>query len=212
MVCLTGAKAVRVFPRALPVGLDRQNNWLSVPQDGFFEFIETTSLGACSQEAYGQNTQALDLQGLHEQSGLTWKQLAILFFVDVRMIHYWLSGERGLSSEHAALLIQLVRLLSILNLGATYKTRKFLEENLLNNHTLLLLIKNRDFATLEHWARGISHESLPQKLAISPNFLSERAPSRLVFKSEGLNQELEVPSGKSRLAKIRRRRRGSGKK
>lgn len=145
-----------------------------------------------------------ELYALYSLIGLTWKQLAKLFNVGVRMIHYWIDGERTMAQKHSEILNQLT-LFSTKNRLPVFRLRKIFEDYVLNNAIILRRIQTGDlgvYVELEQHVVPCAWNALP----VSDEFLLSRLPTDNPFTlmSSGAEQETTPRSGKSRSVKVSR--------
>ena len=132
------------------------------------------------------------LRSLYEISGLTWKEIALLFGVSERAVHSWLCAEKKMLPEKADLLSELIEFVVKIDRGRPYKTRKLIRENLRTNARLLGLVRSRNFEELLLWA-----ESLPTALptfhpAVSEAVLKDRLPPDLLSMLSASERDIKV--------------------
>lgn len=164
-------------------------------------YFETTNNGVVPVV---EGLHAIELYALYSLLGLTWKQLAKVFGVDVRMIHYWLDGERTMTQGHANILNQLTVFASKGRLAA-FRYRKIFEDYILNNEATLKRIQQGDFniyVELEKYIQPSSWAALP----VSVEFLRSRLPTEnpVTLMSSGAEHETKLRSGKARSVKVSR--------
>jgi hypothetical protein len=123
-----------------------------------------------------------------------------------------LSGKRPVPAKISETCIQMNLLINILDRGPRYKVRQFLERNFLESTELLGHVKNGDFDLLQQWAKEVRPKLRTEPLPISNNFLRGRLPEHPVtLLSTKSSVNISTSAGKSRVAKIVRRRKKSGK-
>jgi transcriptional regulator with XRE-family HTH domain len=89
------------------------------------------------------------IQQIRHQSGLTWSQLAAIFDVDRRSLHFWVKGERP-SSENAVRLERIAAIVKRLDAGNPERTRQRLLEPITEAQSVMdLLIEKRDRDVLD---------------------------------------------------------------
>jgi hypothetical protein len=146
-----------------------------------------------------------DLQYLHQRSGLTWREVAVLFNVTERTIHFWLRKQRPMQQEKLDFLSGLKQLVSLVDRGRPYKTRTFLREHFLNNKGLVDLLRAQNFPALHIWASKLPKPVEIFHPPISTFQLQERLPADLSTLLASTNIESKSPiSGKGRPAKVGR--------
>ena len=164
-------------------------------------YFETTNSGVVPTV---DGLHSIELYALYSLIGLTWKQLAKLFNVDVRMIHYWIDGKRSMAQEHSDILNQFT-LFSTKNRLPAFRFRKIFEDYVLNNAVILRRIQTGDlgiYAELEQYVVPSAWNALP----VSDDFLLSRLPtdSPITLMSSGAEQKTKPRSGSSRSVKVSR--------
>lgn len=164
------------------------------------EYFKITNGGVVQSE----DLHSLELHALYSLIGLTWKQLAKLFNVDVRMIHYWIDGKRSIAHEHSDILNQL-KLFATKNRLPAFRFRKIFEDYVLNNAVILRRIQTGDlgiYAELEQHVVPSAWNALP----VSDELLLSRLPtdSPITLLSSGAEQKTKSRSGSSRSVKVSR--------
>lgn len=164
-------------------------------------YFETTNNGVVPNI---DGLHAVELYALYSLIGLTWKQLAKLFGVDVRMVHYWIDGKRTMAQEHSDILNQLTLFTSKNRLPA-FRFRKIFEDHILNSDSILRCIQLGDLSVYTELAKFIQPSSW-NSLPVSDEFLRSRLPTEnpVVLMSSGADQEAKLRSGKSRSVKVSR--------
>jgi transcriptional regulator with XRE-family HTH domain len=208
--------AFEVFRQNLPLNVYAPTAWGEIE-----DFDETIEEGPVYEEDNGPLPQiiayttpqavaqdpSITLRAFHEQSGLTWNQIADLIGVSVRMVHFWIKGQRKMPSEPADVLEHLAKVVAIIDRGPVYKTRKVLERGLLSESSLLKALKKRDFDPIEEWAKQIQITKRPAPLPISAMAFNARLPESAATFASSVDESEPTPQlGRAQRARIARKR------
>ena len=142
---------------------------------------------------------------LKKLSGLTWQQLARLFNVAPRSLHFWASG-KPMSRLNEEYFHRLLGTMQYVNRGSAGENRSALLSHSNNGECLLdLLVVGKVEEVKRILGRGTSN-SKPELLPLSPEAMASRLPQR----SENLVDALPPPPhqhiGRSRAARSVRSR------
>ena len=143
------------------------------------------------------------LTRLRRLSGLTWDQLASLFQVDRRSVHYWASG-RVMGARHEEQLGKLLAVLSWADRGTAQQNRSALLSPAGEHGLVLALLQaSRYEEACAALGKGEGRREVPL-----PNLTSEEEQWRLPPKPEALVDAIQesIPTGTSRPRAVRVRR------
>jgi hypothetical protein len=164
-------------------------------------YFNTTNIG---QVVAFEGLHSVELYALYSLTGLTWKQLAEIFGVGPRMIHYWIDGSRPMTQTYSTILNNLSFFTSKNKLPA-FTFRKFFEDNVLKHSSTLKRIQsgeNQIYNEIEKYLPKANANSL----SVSVDFLRSRLPEQnpIELMSLGADVEPTLRSGKSRSVKVLR--------
>lgn len=185
------------WPRAIPEKFYQA----TVPQrnsptvDAQMAFQQT---GRVYTEIEVENELEQELQILQNLTGLTWNQLAIVFHVQPRSIHYWRSGEKDISSQNIEILRSLLANLSSLRNAQSFHVRKYFVDEVLNSTRLLRKIQELDFSFLEQWIEKMNRMSNTYRALVSPERLAEKQPASAMNMLDIDIDDVKINYGKSR--------------
>lgn len=164
-------------------------------------YFETTNNGIIPNV---DGVHAVELYALYSLIGLTWKQLASLFGVDVRLVHYWIDGKRTMAQEHADVLNKLTLFASKKKIPS-FRFRKVFEEHVLSNASIISRIQNGDWSVFVELDRHILPSAWISQ-PVSDQFLRSRLPtdSPVTLMSSGAELETKPRSTKSRSVRVSR--------
>jgi len=119
------------------------DEWLSkcVISGAFFGH-GVTSVGVHELDESSE-TQRL-IRELRNRSGLTWSQLATIFNVDRRTLHFWVNGS-SLAEHNANRLRHVVDVVRQVDPGDPKRTKRLLTDQRVGGHTVLELLAEEQF-------------------------------------------------------------------
>lgn len=145
-----------------------------------------------------ENEVGQELEILQSLTGLTWTQLADIFGVQTRSIHYWKSGEKTISDLHLEILRSLLNVLAVQNIPV-FQLRNFFSEHVLTSRRCLKSIHSLNFEFLEDWLA--QYRSNNKKLPVDKQFLDSRLPKVGTLFSDINEPDITVKYPKSKLIK-----------
>lgn len=187
----------RVFGQMLPVDLHEPTSWI-------VEDDENEDLG--SEGEFESSTPAEALQLLRTKTGLGWAQLAVLFGVRARSLHYWNDGNRKMNDRYFQIAKGLVDIVETFGIESSFRVRSFFEDQILSKELLLKAIQNLDFVELEVLIEKKFRDKEEVKaLPISLKNFQERLPEQPIIASLG-EAAVRKSNAKGRVARIAKRR------
>lgn len=157
-----------------------------------------TSSGCITLDAKGSTSTSI--AELRRRSGLTWDQLAHLFGVARRSVHFWVSG-KALNASNEEHLARLLAVMRYIDRGDARATRTALMTPLPDGTIPLDLLEHRDFEiVMQRLGKGSGHV-IPSMKPLSLEAKLERMPpppgERVGYLTDNVHHEI----GKSRVAK-----------
>lgn len=167
----------------------------------FKAYFNTTNIG---QVVAINGLHSVELYALYSLTGLTWKQLAEIFGVGPRMIHYWIDGSRPMTQANSIILNNLSFFTSKNKLPA-YRFRKFFEDYVLNVPQTLRRIQSGETQIFNEIGKYLP-VAIANSLAVSDDFLRSRLPELNPIELMSLGADIETTprSGKARSVKVSR--------
>lgn len=144
-------------------------------------------------------TTQYDINRLRRLSGLTWDELAYLFDVTKRDIHFWCSGAK-ISNLHKEYLNEILNLIDYINKGSSSLNRTLLFSNI-NNITIIELIKEGKFNEAKELIGKGNINIKPKLLPLSKEAQTLKIPPNPCDLVDALNDNLHKDVGISRVAK-----------
>ena len=152
-----------------------------------------------SRDNRSKSSASAAIFAIRRLSGLTWEQIARIFGVTRRAVHFWASG-KPLNDENEARVETVLSLLKRIDRGSADLNRKALiQVGSANSTTLDLLAEDKFDEAEARLGLGIVREAKPQ---YSPEELASRRPP----KPEDLVDAIQEPIETVELGKSRRRR------
>lgn len=187
-----------VISTPMPVGIYQSTG--ATPNSGK-AYFETTNNGTTPNI---EGLHAAELYALYSLIGLTWKQLAKIFAVDVRMLHYWIDGSRSMGQIHYNILNNLTVFASKSAIPV-YNLKKLFEDYVLNNNANLRQIQDGDMLVFTELEKYIQRPTW-NPMKVSDKFLQSRLPinSPVELMSSGAEIDDEPKTVKSRPVKVSR--------
>jgi DNA-binding transcriptional regulator YiaG len=141
---------------------------------------------------------------LRKLSGLTWKQLATLFGVSRRSVHFWASGE-PLSSANQEKLNRTLDAVEYISRGSASSNRSLLMGIANDGKSFLELLAAGEFDRVKHLL-GAGNAIFKSKGRLSPAAELSRVPPNPADLVDALQDSIHQEVGKSRAAKSVRSR------
>jgi transcriptional regulator with XRE-family HTH domain len=142
---------------------------------------------------------------LRKLSGLTWEQLASLFDVSRRSVHFWASGQ-PLTSTNEEKLNRILDVVEYISRGSASSNRSLLMSIADDGKSYLELLKEGEFDRVKHLL-GAGNAPIKPKLGqLSPAAELSRVPPNPADLVDALQDSIHQEVGKSRAAKSVRSR------
>jgi DNA-binding transcriptional regulator YiaG len=142
---------------------------------------------------------------LRKLSGLTWKQLATLFNVSRRSVHFWASGE-ALSSANQEKLNRTLDAVEYISRGSASNNRSLLMGIADDGKSYLELLASGEFDRVKHLLGAGNAPTKPKLDRLSPAAEMSRVPPNPADLVDALQDSIHQEVGKSRVAKSMRSR------
>jgi transcriptional regulator with XRE-family HTH domain len=172
---------------------------LPIPQNVLAKLItaESVALPAKStQQAVNE---------LRKLSGLTWEQLASLFDVSRRSVHFWASGQ-PLTSINEEKLNRILDVVEYISRGSASSNRSLLMSIADNGKSYLELLKEGEFDRVKHLLGAGNAPTKPKLGQLSPAAELSRVSPNPADLVDALQDSIHQEVGKSRAAKSVRSR------
>ena len=142
---------------------------------------------------------------LRKLSGLTWEQLANLFDVSRRSVHFWASGE-ALSSANEEKLNRTLDAVEYISRGSASSNRSLLMGIADDGKSYLELLAAGEFDRVKHLLGAGNAPTKPKLGQLSPAVEMSRVPPNPADLVDALQDSIHREVGKSRVAKSVRSR------
>jgi DNA-binding transcriptional regulator YiaG len=145
---------------------------------------------------------------LRKLSGLTWEQLACLFDVSRRSVHFWASGQ-PLAVTHEEKLNRILDTVQYISLGSASLNRSLLMGISNDGRSYLELLAAGEYAEVRRLLGVGNARAKPQLAPLVPAAVAARIPANPADLVDALQDPIHREVGKSRLAKSVRSRKPS---
>ena len=145
---------------------------------------------------------------LRKLSGLTWEQLACLFDVSRRSVHFWASGQ-PLAVAHEEKLNRILDAVEYTSLGSASLNRSLLMGLGKDGRSYLELLAAGEYAEVKRLLGVGNAHPKPQLAPLAPAAVAARMPANPADLVDALQDPIHREVGKSRLAKSVRSRKQS---
>lgn len=142
---------------------------------------------------------------LRKLSGLTWEQLAHLFDVSRRSVHFWASGQ-PLASAHEEKLNRILDVVQYISLGSASLNRSLLMGLGKDGRSYLELLAAGEYAQVKRLLGVGNARTKPQLAPLAPAAAAARIPANPADLVDALQDPIHREVGKSKLAKSVRSR------
>jgi DNA-binding transcriptional regulator YiaG len=142
---------------------------------------------------------------LRKLSGLTWEQIATLFNVSRRSVHFWASGE-ALSSANEEKLNRTLDTVEYISRGSASSNRSLLMGIADDGKSYLELLAAGEFDRVKHLLGAGNASAKPKLGQLSPAAELLRVPPNPADLVDALQDSIHQEVGKSRVAKSMRSR------
>jgi transcriptional regulator with XRE-family HTH domain len=142
---------------------------------------------------------------LRKLSGLTWEQLACLFDVSRRSVHFWSSGQ-PLAVAHEKKLNRILDAVQYISLGSASLNRSLLMGIGNDGKSYLELLAAGEYETVKRLLGASNARAKPQLAPLAPAAVAARIPANPADLVDALQDPIHREVGKSRLAKSVRSR------
>ncbi len=142
---------------------------------------------------------------LRKLSGLTWEQLACLFDVSRRSVHFWASGQ-PLAVAHEEKLNRILDAVQYISLGSASLNRSLLMGVGKDGRSYLELLAAGEYAAVKRLLGVGNARAKPQLAPLAPAAVAARIPANPADLVDALQDPIHHEVGKSRLAKSVRSR------
>jgi transcriptional regulator with XRE-family HTH domain len=142
---------------------------------------------------------------LRKLSGLTWEQLACLFDVSRRSVHFWSSGQ-PLAVAHEKKLNRILDAVQYISLGSASLNRSLLMGIGNDGKSYLELLAAGEYETVKRLLGASNARAKPQLAPLAPAAVAARIPANPADLVDVLQDPIHREVGKSRLAKSVRSR------
>lgn len=176
--------------------------------EGLLATIEITTSGITLPSSSSPETTQKALSELRKLSGLTWEQLAKLFNVSRRSLHFWASGQ-PLSRFNEEQLSRLLDTLQYIDRGSASLNRSLLLRADDNDNPLFDLLVAGKY---EEFKQIVGVGNAPQKLqlgSLSEAAYAERMPQSPADLVGALQDPIHKDLGQARPARVARSRKNS---
>jgi len=138
---------------------------------------------------------------LHELSGLTWKQIAVLFNVSMRMVHHWHAGTRPMQEPDEIMLDKFCHFLKRCNAPA-FRIRDIILNEVLPNQIIMAELRS-PFASDLALAQIFKRISDVKPINISEVWFNAHLPENpLNYGSAEKLPEVQMKTGQTKIRKI----------
>jgi transcriptional regulator with XRE-family HTH domain len=145
---------------------------------------------------------------LRKLSGLTWEQLACLFDVSRRSVHFWASGQ-PLAVTHEEKLNRILDAVQYISLGSASLNRSLLMGLGEDGRSYLELLAAGEYAEVKRLLGAGNARAKPQLAPLAPAAVAARIPANPADLVDALQDPIHREVGKSKLAKSVRSRKPS---
>jgi DNA-binding transcriptional regulator YiaG len=145
---------------------------------------------------------------LRKLSGLTWEQLACLFDVSRRSVHFWASGQ-PLASAHEEKLNRILDAVQYISLGSASLNRSLLMGLGKDGRSYLELLAAGEYEEVKRLLTVGNAHTKPQLAPLAPAAAAARIPANPADLVDALQDPIHREVGKSKLAKSVRSRKPS---
>lgn len=159
--------------------------------------------------ASGEATRAA-LNELRKLSGLTWEQLARLFNVSRRSLHFWASGQ-PLSSFNEESLNRLLGTIRYINRGSASINRSILLSPSSDGKVPLDLLMAGRHEEVKQLIGSVNAPQRPQLQPLSPDAIASRIPQKPEELVDALHDPIHREVGRSRAVRAVRSRKPENK-
>jgi transcriptional regulator with XRE-family HTH domain len=142
---------------------------------------------------------------LRKLSGLTWEQLACLFDVSRRSVHFWASGQ-PLAVAHEEKLNRILDAVQYISLGSASLNRSLLMGLGKDGKSYLELLAAGEYAEVKRLLGVGNAHTKPQLAPLAPAAVAARMPANPADLVDALQDPIHHEVGKSKLAKSVRSR------
>ena len=142
---------------------------------------------------------------LRKLSGLTWEQLAHLFDVSRRSVHFWASGQ-PLAVAHEEKLNRILDAVQYISLGSASLNRSLLMGLGKDGRSYLELLAAGEYAAVKRLLGVGNAHAKPQLAPLAPAAVAARIPANPADLVDALQDPIHREVGKSKLAKSVRSR------
>ncbi len=142
---------------------------------------------------------------LRKLSGLTWEQLACLFDVSRRSVHFWASGQ-PLAVAHEEELNRILDAVQYISLGSASLNRSLLMGLGNDGRSYLELLAAGEYAQVKRLLGAGNAHTKPQLAPLAPAAAAARIPANPADLVDALQDPIHREVGKSKLAKSVRSR------
>ncbi len=176
------------------------------PQSNLITALETTTSGVILPST---ETTRKSVHELRKLTGLTWEQIAKLFNVSRRTIHFWGSGKR-LNSANEEQLNLLLETIKYINRGSASQNRHLLLQDSNNGRRYLNLLITGEYDTVKkELGEGKNAPNKVKSGSLSEEARAMRKPPSPETLVDALQEPIHHTSGRSRPAKSVRSRKQS---
>ena len=142
---------------------------------------------------------------LRKLSGLTWEQIAILFAVSRRSVHFWASGQ-PLTSVNEEKLNRILDVIEYISRGSASCNRSLLMSIADGGKSCLDLLTVGEFDRVKSILGAGNAQKQPKSAQLSPAAAMDRMPPNPADLVDALQESVHQEVGKSRAAKSARSR------
>ncbi len=185
---------------------------LAIPQKILAKLITAECINDRKQDSFITESAALSIKStqqavneLRKLSGLTWEQLASLFDVSRRSVHFWASGQ-PLTSANEEKLNRILDVVEYISRGSASSNRSLLMSITDDGESYLELLKAGEFDRVKHLLGAGNAPAKPQLGQLSPAAEMSRRPPNPADLVDALQDSVHREVGKSRAAKSVRSR------
>lgn len=174
-----------------------------IPSDAVPVFTASTTSGA--QPVVRRTASAATME-LRRLSGMTWDQLARLFNVTRRTIHFWASG-KALSASNEERLHRVLAAIRMIDRGNARENRAALFTPRPDGRLLFDLIQAGHYGEASSYSGDLEQHRRPALFPLSPSARASRVPLQPADLADALQDSIHRDVGRSRVAKVHRAKR-----
>lgn len=190
------SRSLRAFCIAGALSIAGTSSAFASSHDPLLELVGRTNSGLTAEQRTPVGPAIMELRRL---SGMTWEQLASLFEVTRRTLHFWASG-KALSAGNAEKLYRILSIVKQIDRGSAAENRDLLFTAQPGESAPIVLIRAGQYGEVVRLIGGFPVER-PALSPLSPRARSLRMPMKPESLIGALPESIETKSGRTRVAR-----------